>query len=151
MANHRLDVINLIDLIFFSLDSFHVGDRWPNVTTADSWSREFITESPAILFKRKDDATDLKHLSFNVLTDKSFTICGIDWNVEGNIAETENNEHVADTIGHTIGGSPVNGADSVKPVSLLFKIFIRSVVMSLVLQAIATGLTLVILCYLTVG
>ena len=106
----------------FSLDSFHVGDRWPNVTTTDSWSREFITESPAILFKRKDDATDLKHLSFNVLTAKSFTICGIDWNVEGNIAETENNERVADTIGHTIGGSPVNGADSVKPVSLLFKI-----------------------------
>ena len=108
------------DLLF--LDSFHVGDRWPNVTTTDSWSREFITESPAILFKRKDDATDLKHLSFNVLTAKSFTICGIDWNVEGNIAETENNERVADTIGHTIGGSPVNGADSVKPVSLLFKI-----------------------------
>jgi len=101
------------------------------------------------LFKREDDAADLKHLSFGIRTDKSFAICGIDLNVEDKLTEIENKERVADTIGHTVNGPPVNGADSVKPVSLLFKTFIRSEVMSLILQAIATGLTLVILCYLT--
>jgi hypothetical protein len=101
------------------------------------------------LFKSKDDATGLKHLSFSIRTDKSFAICGIDSSVEGKIIKIDDNEHVTDTTGHTIGGSPGNGADSVKPVSLIFRIIIRSEVMSLILQAIATGLTLVILCYLT--
>jgi hypothetical protein len=101
------------------------------------------------LFKRKDDSTGLKHLSFSILTDKSFAICGIDSSVEGKIIKIDDNEHVTDTTGHTIGGSPGNGAESAKRVSLLFKTFIRSEIMSLILQAIAMGLTLVILRYLT--